>query len=99
MDYQEFIDNFTQIACVISVDLRTSDETEKFKTVAANDAYKLSVMDDPSKFVSNVPYTNYITRDKNFESMCLACVTSGKSIHAYVDAALYNAWMDINMQP
>ena len=99
MDYQEFIDNFTQIACVISVDLRTSDETEKFKTVAANEAYKLSVMDDPSKFVSNVPYTNYITRDKNFESMCLACVTSGKSIHAYVDAALYNAWMDINMQP
>lgn len=99
MDRTSFIENFKNIACVISVDLSVNHGPERFVIEEANEAYKRSVMEDPEGFTDHVPYTNYIRRDKNFEDMCYRCVTTGNPVHAYVDAPYYNAWMDIYMMP
>ena len=99
MDYKNLVDSFAQIAAVISLDLRDTKISENYKVAAANDIYKHSVVKDINDFVSNVPYTNYIRRDRNFEKMVEECVTKRHPVHAYVDAAFFNSWMDIYMLP
>lgn len=96
---KNFIDNFKHIAAVLSVDLTVEHGAERIKIENANEAYRRTVVEDPKDFEEHVPYTKYIRRDKNFEGMCLSCVKTGKCVHAYVDAAFYNAWMDIYMMP
>lgn len=96
---ESFIDNFKQVAAVLSVDMTKEHGNDRIYTEYANEAYKRTVVEDPKDFVGHVPYTKYIRRDKNFEDMCIRCVTSGKPVHAYVDAQFYNAWMDIYMMP
>ena len=99
MDHKEFIDNFPQVACVLSIDLTVSSGPDRIRIVEANDEYIKSVGQTPETFKTNIPYTEYITKDINFESMAITCATQSHPIHAYVDAELYNAWMDIYMQP
>ena len=99
MDYKNLVDSFAQIAAVISLDLRDTKISENYKVAAANDIYKHSVVKDINDFVCNVPYTNYIRRDRNFEKMVEECVTKRHPVHAYVDAAFFNSWMDIYMLP
>ncbi|MBO4687689.1 MAG: sensor domain-containing diguanylate cyclase [Clostridiales bacterium] len=99
MNYDLIADSFEQLACVLSVDLTKEHGAERFVIESANEKYKRSVVEDPADFTPHVPYTRYITRDKNFEGMCLQCVASAHPVHAYVDAEFYNAWMDIYMLP
>lgn len=99
MDYQSLADSFGQIAAVLSLDLRDTKISENYKVAAANDIYKHSVVKDINDFVSNVPYTKYIRVDHNFEGMVEECVTKNHPVHAYVDAAFFNSWMDIYMFP
>ena len=97
MDYTEFVKNVDGIACVLEVDLNNT--VDGIRNVAANDAYKLSVADSIEEYVSNVPYTHYIKSDPNFEYMCYKCVKDRKPVHAYVDAAYFNAWLDLFFVP
>ena len=97
MDYKSFIDQVSGIASVISVDL--TDLRKDFTLVAANPAYIATVVDDPAKFKDHVPYTTYIRKDFNFDSMCLRCVEDQKPVHAYVDADFFNAWLDVFLLP
>ena len=99
MDYKNLVDSFAQIAAVLSLDLRDVKNSESYKVVEANDIYKRSVVKNIDDFVSNVPYTNYIRVDRNFEKMVEECVTKKHPVHAYVDAAFFNSWMDIYMLP
>lgn len=99
MDYKNLVDSFAQIAAVISLDLRDVKNSESYKVVEANSIYRQSVVKDPGDFVCNVPYTNYIRVDRNFEKMVEECVTKRHPVHAYVDAAFFNSWMDIYMLP
>ncbi len=99
MDYKNLVDSFAQIAAVISLDLRDVKNSESYKVVEANDIYKHSVVKDINDFVGNVPYTRYIRVDRNFEKMVEECVTKRHPVHAYVDAAFFNSWMDIYMLP
>ena len=87
MDYQAFIDHVGGIASVLSVDLL--DPAKDFTLVAANRSYISTVVDMPEKFERNVPYTRYIKKDQNFDSMCLRCVREQKPVHAYVDADFF----------
>ena len=97
MDYQAFIDHVGGIASVLSVDLL--DPAKDFTLVAANRSYISTVVDMPEKFERNVPYTRYIKKDQNFDSMCLRCVREQKPVHAYVDADFFNAWLDVFILP
>ena len=99
MDYKQMLDSFMQIACVLSVDMSNPEDSDSYVILDANDAYMASVGRDRSNFKVNVPYTDYIRIDKNFEMMCESCVKTGQPVHAYVDAAFYNSWMDIYMLP
>ena len=99
MDYRELVDNFLHIASIISVEQDDSGDGLVYKIIAANDAYKRTVVESPELFVDNVPYTKYIKRDLNFELLVRQCVDSKVPLHSYVDAAYYNAWMSIFMFP
>ena len=99
MDYKFLVDSFRQIAAILSADLHNLKDTAGYKIVEANDAYRNTVVRNPEDFKCGVPYTDYIRADKNFEKMVAECVTKQTPVHAYVDAAFFNAWMDIYMLP
>ena len=83
----------------MSLDLHDVKNSESYKIVEANSIYRKTVVKDPGDFRCNVPYTDYIRMDKNFEKMVEECVTKMAPVHAYVDAAFFNSWMDIYMFP
>lgn len=99
MDYKSFLDNFTRLACVISVDLNETDRDSRYKIVGANDAYKRTVVEKLEDFECNVPYTRYIQQADNFEALCDECVTKDRPLHTYFDIELYNAWMEVFFTP
>ncbi len=99
MEYSDFIHNIKPIACVVSVDLLPNGEYGEIRILDANDRYRQTVIDDPSKFIKDTPYTDWIRRDHNFEGMIYETVDTGKPLHAYVDAAFFKAWMELYMMP
>ncbi|MCR5341380.1 MAG: GGDEF domain-containing protein [Saccharofermentans sp.] len=99
MDYKRFVDNFSRVACVLSVDLRETDSNNRYLIVDANDAYKRTVVQNIEEFAVDVPYTRYIPKAKNFEDLCDRCVMDDKPIHTYFDIELYNAWMEVFLTP
>ena len=56
MDYKDFLETFSGLACVISVDLRIERGDSRYKVNDGNEAYINSVVDSPDKFEKNVPY-------------------------------------------
>lgn len=99
MDYKNFVDNFSRVACVLSVDLKETDSSIRYLIVDANDAYKRTVVQNIEDFEVDVPYTRYIPKAKNFEDLCDSCVMNDKPIHTYFDIELYNAWMEVFLTP
>ena len=76
MDYKDFLETFSGLACVIAVDLKVEHGDDRYQVVDGNDAYINSVVDSPEKFERNVPYTRYIAKAANFETLCDACANS-----------------------
>ena len=99
MDFKSLVDSFAQIAAILSLDLRDVKNSDSYKVVEANTIYRQSVVKNLDDFVCNVPYSRYIRVDRNFEKMVEECVTKMTPVHAYVDAAFFNSWMDIYMFP
>ena len=99
MEYKNFVDNFSRLACVIAVNLKETDSNKRYLIVDANDAYKRTVVQNLEDFVTDVPYTRYIAKAKNFEDLCDSCVMDNKPIHTYFDVELYNAWMEVFFTP
>ena len=99
MNYKQFVENFSRVACIISVNLKEEDDNNRYYVVEANEAYKRTVVDKPEDFVTNVPYTRYIPKAANFEDLCDTCVLSDKPVHTYFDIELYNAWMEVYLMP
>ncbi|MBR5180840.1 MAG: GGDEF domain-containing protein [Clostridiales bacterium] len=99
MEYKSFVDNFSRVACVLSVNLKESDSNNRYLIVDANDAYKHTVVQNIEDFAVDVPYTRYIPKAKNFEDLCDSCVLNDKPIHTYFDIELYNAWMEVFLTP
>ncbi|MBO7374602.1 MAG: GGDEF domain-containing protein [Lachnospiraceae bacterium] len=98
MDYVKLINEFSKIACVLSTG-KNPEGKDCIVIAAANKPYLESVNASVEDFTPNLPYTNYIKRDRNFEYMFQNCVSSGSVQHQYVNAELYNAWLDIYMIP
>lgn len=99
MDYRAFVEKLTNIACIVSVTMEPDGSHGDICIEVANDAYLTSVGMDPATFVPGKPYHEYIGREYNFEAMSLKCIRENHLIHSYVDADLYNAWMEIYMMP
>ncbi len=98
MDYSSFLENFSRVACVMSVNPKNEGD-DRYLIEDANDAYKSTVVRDPGDFVTGVPYTRYIPKAANFEALCDSCVDSGRPVHTYFDIELYNSWMEVFLTP
>ena len=96
-DYKEYIETFHGIACVVS--LRKKGETSDVVITAANKNYLASVGKAGEEFVPNRPYSYYIADDPNFVALTESCISNHKVAHQYVNAELYNAWLDLYMIP
>ncbi|MCR4649710.1 MAG: hypothetical protein K5776_11605 [Lachnospiraceae bacterium] len=79
MDCTKIIDQFPGIYCVLS--LRKNKDGEEFVAItAANKRYLASVGKENEEFVPNLPYTDYIAPDPNFESMVKRCISTKKVV-------------------
>lgn len=99
MDYKAFLETFSGLACVISVDLKAERGDDRYKVVDGNEAYINSVVDSPERFEKNVPYTRYIAKAANFEALCDVCANSNKPVHTYFDIEKFNCWMEVYFWP
>ena len=98
-DYSAYIDSFKGIACIVSLRKNGESLSDRVTIAAANRKYLASVNKLDEEFVPNRPYTYYIAHDPNFEALTAGCVSEHKISHQYVNAELYNAWLDFYMIP
>ncbi len=96
MDYNALINSFQGIACIMSM---RKDSNDLFTIAAANKNYLASVGKKDEEFVPNRPYTYYVPEDANFNALVKSCISDGKISHKYINAGLYNAWLDVYMLP
>ena len=91
MDFQRITDSIAGMICIYSIEIKENHSYGEIRFVAANEAYIESLRDtmDPSmkesfKFIPNLPYTNYIPKNLNFENGVYQCAVEKKSFHTYV---------------
>ena len=99
LDYNEVANKQKKIASVMSVKINEDGSCGEICLEAPNDLYLASVNVKREDFVPGKPYYNYVPKDLNFEAMSYRCVKENKIVHSYVDAAFYNAWMEVIMMP
>ena len=73
MDLQSYVDGMGAMTCVVSVEDLGDGKYGKIRIVAGNEAY----IDSIEK------YTNYLTRDLNFEAACYRAAVERKCLHSY----------------
>ena len=106
MDFQSVVDHIGVAACVVSVEKLKDGGIGKFRIVCGNRAYTDSIERPMNgvemlkrKFVPNSDYTDYMTRDMNFEDSCYQAAVLKKCLHAYVHPDRYNVWFDLSFLP
>ena len=99
MDPKVFISAFKGIACVLAVDLNVEYGEKRYLVVDGNEAYIKSVGRTLETFERNVPYTTYIAKAANFETLCETCAKTGKPLHTYFDIEKFNCWMEVFYMP
>ena len=90
MDLQSYVDGMGAMTCVISVEDLGDGKYGKIRIVAGNEAY-IDSIEKPApgaellvqKFEPNSEYTNYLTRDLNFEAACYRAAVERKCLHSY----------------
>ena len=108
MDFQAFVDTFSAMTCIISIEKFPDGHFGNIRLVAGNKAYVDSI-EDPNNFVSNQmvsnkfipdsPYENYIPKDLNFEDKCYRCAVLKKPSHEYIHPDRYTFWLDMYFMP
>ena len=106
MDYQTIVDGFSAMACIVSVEKNAEGSQRKFRIVTGNKAY-IDSIEHPSpmarmltdKFTPNTEYTNYITRDLNFETYCYQAAVDHKCLHSYAHPDRMDFWFNMSFLP
>ncbi len=106
MDYQKVVDGMSTMACIVSVERLDDDRPGKFRIVAGNRPY-IDSIEHPApgtvmlsnEFVPNSEYTNYITRDLNFEDYCYRAAVKKKCLHSYAHPDRMNVWFNMTFLP
>lgn len=106
MDFQKTVDNMTAMTCVVSVEKNPSEGRGVFRIVTGNAAY-ISSIENPApgtemltdKFVPNSDYTNYLTRDLNFEDYCYRAAVEKKCLHSYAHPDRMDVWFNMLFIP
>lgn len=106
MDFQSIVDSFDSMACVISVETGSDGAQSVYRIVAGN-RYYIDSIENPApgiqmlsnKFVPNSEYTDYLTRDLNFEDYCYSSAVEKKCLHSYVHPERMDAWFNLSFLP
>ena len=106
MDFQATVNNVGAMACVVSIEKLDNGKYGTLRIVAGNQAYVDSI-EKPAegvhmlreKFIPNSEYTDYITRDLNFESACYDAAINRKVIHSYANPGRMDVWFNMTFLP
>ena len=106
MNFQTVVDSIPTAACVISVEKLDGENYGKIRIVTGNRPY-LDSIERPGekmemltrKFVPNSEYTDYLTRDMNFEDASYNAAVNKKCLHAYAHPARFNVWFNMSFIP
>lgn len=106
MNFQSLVDSVPTAACIVSVEKLEDNNYGKIRIVTGNRIY-LDSIERPAdnlvmltrKFVPNTEYTNYLTRDMNFEDACYNAAVKKKCLHAYAHPARFDVWFDMTFLP
>lgn len=106
MDLQTIVDGISAMACVVSVEKVGDESYGKVCIVTGNRQYIDSIEKPFSnvemltkKFIPNSEYTNYLTRDLNFEDSCYQAAVQKKCVHSYAHPARFDVWFNMSFIP
>lgn len=106
IDFQKVADSFAAMTAVISVEKREDGSCGDIRIVTGNEAYIGSIehpMGDvvmmKTKFTPNSLYTDYMTRDLNFEDFCYRAAVQKKCLHSYAHPDRYEVWFNMIFMP
>ena len=107
MDLQKYVDGFGAMTCVVSVENLGNGKRGKFRIVTGNKAY-IDSIEHPApgaelltqKFTPNQEYTNYLTRDLNFEEYCYKAAVEKRCLNSYATAErIQGIWFNMTFLP
>ena len=106
MDFQAIVDGISAMSCIVSVENLPDGKYGKFRIVTGNKAY-IDSIEHPApgtqmltdKFTPNSEYTDYLTRDLNFESYCYNAAVKRKCLHSYAHPDRMNVWLNMFFLP
>ena len=107
MDFQKYVDGFGAMTCIVSVENLGNGKRGKFRIVTGNKAY-IDSIEHPApgaelltqKFTPNQEYTNYLTRDLNFEEYCYKAAVGKKCLNSYATAdRIQGVWFNMVFLP
>ncbi len=106
MDFQAVADSMGAMTCIISVERLENGRRGKFRIVAGNRAY-IDSIEKPqpgvemlsNKFIPNSEYTDYLTRDLNFEDFCYRAAVEKKCLHSYAHPDRMPVWFNMTFLP
>ncbi len=105
-EFQVFADSMTAMTCIVSVEDLGDGKSGKYRIVTGNKAY-IDSIEHPApgaemltdKFTPNAEYTNYLTRDLNFEDYCYRAAVQGKCLHSYAHPDRLPLWFNMTFLP
>ena len=106
MDFQKIVDSMAAMTCVVSVEKKQEGGYGEIRIVAGNEAY-ISSIEHPmgdvvmltTKFVPNSLYTDYLTKDLNFEDFCYRAAVEKKCLHSYAHPDRFDVWFNMTFLP
>ncbi len=106
MDFQTVCDSMAAMTCVVSVEDLGEGRYGKVCIEAGNKAY-IDSIENPgpgmvmlsNKFVPGAEYTNYLSRDLNFEDFCYRAAVQGKCLHSYAHPDRMPVWFNMTFLP
>ena len=106
MDFQTIVNGFSAMACIVSVEKNAEGGQRKYRIVTGNQAY-IDSIEKPApmvkmltdKFTPNTEYTNYLTRDLNFETYCYQAAIDKKCLHSYAHPDRMDIWFNMTFLP
>ena len=106
MDFQSLVDHMGAMTCVVSVERLENGGHGDIRIVTGNRAY-LDSIERPmgnvqmltTKFKPNSLYTDYLTRDLNFEDYCYRAAVERKCLHSYAHPDRFDVWFNMTFLP
>ena len=106
MDFQKVVDSVAALSCIISVEKLADGGYGDVRIVTGNKAYIDSIQNPGQdvemltrEFIPNSLYTEYLTRDMNFENYCYGAAVEKKCLHSYAHPDRFDVWFNMTFLP